>query len=50
VVRELREMDEEVVVLSRSLAVRSLQVEMEYIYRYLEEEAMEVTLVPIVEG
>jgi hypothetical protein len=24
--------------------------EVEYIYRYLEEEVMEVTLVPIVEG
>lgn len=39
---ELREMDNEVVALSRALAVRTLQLEMEFIYGCLEEESLDV--------
>jgi len=39
---ELRTMDNEVAAVSRALAVRTLQLEMEYIYGALEEEARDV--------
>jgi hypothetical protein len=39
---ELRTMDNEVATVSRALAVRTLQLEMEYIYGALEEEARDV--------
>lgn len=38
---ELRKLDDEVSSLSRALAVRTLQLEMEYIYGSLEEEALD---------
>lgn len=38
---ELRKLDDEVSSLSRALAVRSLQLEMQYIYGALEEEALD---------
>mmetsp|Transcript_3050 Transcript_3050/g.8024 ORF Transcript_3050/g.8024 Transcript_3050/m.8024 type:complete len:678 (-) Transcript_3050:373-2406(-) len=38
----LKSMDEEVLRLSRELALRTLQLEMEYAYRALEEEAMDI--------
>lgn len=40
---ELRDMDNEVSALSRALAVRTLQLEMEFIYGCLEDEAMDIT-------
>lgn len=39
---ELRQMDNEVAALSRALAVRTLQLEMEYIYGCLESEATDI--------
>lgn len=39
---QLKLMDEEVLRLSRLLAARTLQLEMEYIYRSLEEEALDI--------
>ena len=39
---EMRDLDEDVSSLSRTLAVRTLQLEMEYIYGCLEEEALDV--------
>ena len=39
---ELRDMDEEVSGLSRALAVRTLQLEMEYIFGCLEDEALDI--------
>lgn len=39
---ELRDMDEDVSSLSRTLAVRTLQLEMEYIFSCLEDEALDV--------
>lgn len=39
---ELREMDEDVSSLSRTLAVRTLQLEMEYIFSCLEDEALDI--------
>lgn len=35
-------MDAEVITLSRLLAVRTLQLEMEYVYRSLEDEALDI--------
>jgi hypothetical protein len=40
---QLRSMDAEVIAISRLLAVRTLQLEMEYIYASLEEEAIDVS-------
>lgn len=40
---QLRSMDAEVISISRLLAVRTLQLEMEYIYNSLEEEALDVS-------
>ena len=40
---ELRDMDNEVSALSRALAVRTLQLEMEFIYGCLEDEALDIT-------
>ncbi len=40
---ELRDMDNEVSALARTLAVRTLQLEMEFIYGCLEDEAMDIT-------
>eukprot|EP00879_Flechtneria_rotunda_P008574 GHRR01008984.1.p1 GENE.GHRR01008984.1~~GHRR01008984.1.p1 ORF type:complete len:466 (+),score=187.81 GHRR01008984.1:140-1537(+) len=40
---QLRSMDAEVIAISRLLAVRTLQLEMEYIYSSLEEEALDVS-------
>ena len=37
-------MDDEVITLSRALAIRSLQLELEYIYKYLEDEALDVAI------
>lgn len=42
VVKELRERDDAVMTISRQLAVQGLHLELEYIYNYLEEEAMDV--------
>ena len=39
---EMRDLDEDVSSLSRTLAVRTLQLEMEYIYGCLEDEALDV--------
>lgn len=39
---ELRDMDEDVSSLSRTLAVRTLQLEMEYIFSCLEDEALDI--------
>lgn len=39
---ELRDMDEDVSSLSRTLAVRTLQLEMEYIFTCLEDEALDI--------
>ena len=39
---EMRDLDEDVSSLSRTLAVRTLQLEMEYVYSALEEEALDV--------
>ncbi len=39
---ELRSMDEEISGISRSLAVRTLQLEMVYVFGVLEEEALDV--------
>ena len=39
---EMRDLDEDVSSLSRTLAVRTLQLEMEYIYNCLEDEALDV--------
>lgn len=39
---ELRDMDEDVGGLSRTLAVRTLQLEMEYIFCGLEDEALDI--------
>ncbi|KAL3132082.1 hypothetical protein ABBQ32_008692 [Trebouxia sp. C0010 RCD-2024] len=39
---ELRDMDEDVSSLSRTLAVRTLQLEMEYIYSCLEDETLDI--------
>jgi hypothetical protein len=35
-------MDAEVITLSRLLAVRTLQLEMEHVYRSLEDEALDI--------
>jgi len=35
-------MDAEVITLSRLLAVRTLQLEMEYVYKSLEDEALDI--------
>jgi hypothetical protein len=40
---QLRSMDADVIAISRLLAVRTLQLEMEYIYASLEEEAIDVS-------
>lgn len=40
---QLRSMDAEVIAISRLLAVRTLQLEMEYIYISLEDEAIDVS-------
>lgn len=40
---QMKMMDDEVLQLTRLLAVRSLQLQMEYIYRTLEEEALEIS-------
>lgn len=40
---QLRSMDAEVIAISRLLAVRTLQLEMEYVYGSLEEEALDVS-------
>jgi hypothetical protein len=47
---ELRQMDNEVVALSRALAVRTLQLEMEFIHGCLEAEAMDILGDPSVNG
>lgn len=47
---ELRQMDNEVVALSRALAVRTLQLEMEFIHGCLEAEAMDILGDPTVTG
>jgi len=39
---ELRKLDEEVTILSRELAIRTLQLEMEWVYECLENEAMDI--------
>ncbi|CAL8462025.1 g1556 [Coccomyxa elongata] len=39
---ELRDMDDEVGALSRALAIRTLQLELEYIYGCLEDEALDI--------
>ena len=39
---ELRDMDEDVSSLSRTLAVRTLQLEMEYIFSCLEDETLDI--------
>lgn len=39
---ELRDMDEDVSSLSRTLAVRTLQLEMEYIFSCIEDEALDI--------
>ena len=39
---QLKIMDDEVLQLSRLLAVRSLQLQLEYIYQTLEEEALDI--------
>lgn len=46
---ELRQMDNEVAALSRALAVRTLQLEMEFIYGCLEAEARDILGDPSVE-
>ena len=40
---QLKRMDADVIALSRLLAVRTLQLEMEYIYRSLEDEALDLS-------
>eukprot|EP00210_Caulerpa_lentillifera_P006373 g6088.t1 len=40
---QMKMMDDEVLQITRLLAVRSLQLQMEYIYRTLEEEALEIS-------
>lgn len=39
---ELRSMDDEISGISRSLAVRTLQLEMAYVFGVLEEEALDI--------
>lgn len=39
---ELRKLDEQVTILSRELAIRTLQLEMEWVYECLESEAMDI--------
>ena len=39
---ELRDMDDRVAGLSRALAVRTLQLQMEYIYGCIEDEALDI--------
>ena len=39
---ELRKLDEEVTILYRELAIRTLQLEMEWVYECLENEAMDI--------
>jgi hypothetical protein len=39
---QMKLLDAEVMALSRLLAVRTLQLEMEYIYRSLEDEALDI--------
>ena len=40
---ELKGLDADVLALSRLLAVRTLQLEMEHVYRSLEDEALDMT-------
>jgi hypothetical protein len=40
---QLRSMDAEVIAISRLLAVKTLQLEMEYIYQSLEDEALDTS-------
>ena len=39
---ELRQLDEQVTIVSRELAIRTLQLEMEWVYECLESEAMDI--------
>jgi hypothetical protein len=45
---QLKLMDAEVIMLSRLLAVRTLQLELVYVYRSLEEEALDIAAEEIV--
>ena len=47
---QLKIMDDEVLQLSRLLAVRSLQLQLEYIYQTLEEEALDIVEDPTSRG